>query len=294
MEQRPTSSGRWRRPPRPTSRNNFRLVPITGNLGSAVGVDHGDGQQGAVDQRRPSLVGHMGVLQGLRRSEPHAAAVGSNGEVGRGRSSSDTADEAEPRLPWAAPPNVRVRRSSSRRRAADISSLGASASTQSSGGIRSHSCAVRGTESLDVATSNGESAPCAGTERVAPARCGSVPPVGTAKADQVVAERTKAHAVAALQRLFFEEMSKARERTGEDDANAAAARALRRLTEAPFANEETCSGSVVVGCQPQTQNARNVVPVAPPPRQAGVPHRPSPAIGGRRQRPTMQRIAVQS
>lgn len=56
----------------------------------------------------------------------------------------------------------------------------------------------------------------------------STPPTGTVKADDAASAHAKAKAVAALQRLFFEEMA----RNGQD-ANGAAARALRRLSEAP-------------------------------------------------------------
>lgn len=61
-----------------------------------------------------------------------------------------------------------------------------------------------------------------------------MPPVGTAKADQDTAAAAKAKAVATLQRLFFEEMSK-----GGQDASGAAARALLRLSEAPQQEPES-------------------------------------------------------
>lgn len=58
------------------------------------------------------------------------------------------------------------------------------------------------------------------------ARSASVPPTGTSKADDDASARGKARAVAMLQKLFFEEMAK-----GGQDANSAAAAALRRLSE---------------------------------------------------------------
>lgn len=67
-----------------------------------------------------------------------------------------------------------------------------------------------------------------------PARCDSMPPTGTNKADGDAAAAAKARAVAALQRLFFEEMAK-----GGTDASGAAARALKRLSEAPQTKENT-------------------------------------------------------
>ena len=56
-------------------------------------------------------------------------------------------------------------------------------------------------------------------------RCGSVLLIGTSKADKAVAAHAKARAIAMLQCLFAEEMSK-----GGQHPNAAAANALRRLT----------------------------------------------------------------
>jgi hypothetical protein len=60
------------------------------------------------------------------------------------------------------------------------------------------------------------------------ARCDSMPPTGTSKADSDAAAQAKARAVAALQRLFFEEMAK-----GGQDPSGAAAKALLRLSQAP-------------------------------------------------------------
>jgi len=60
------------------------------------------------------------------------------------------------------------------------------------------------------------------------ARCDSMPPIGTSKADIDAAAHAKARAVATLQRLFFEEMAK-----GSEDASGAAAKALLRLSQAP-------------------------------------------------------------
>jgi len=60
------------------------------------------------------------------------------------------------------------------------------------------------------------------------ARCDSMPPIGTSKADTDAAAHAKARAVATLQRLFFEEMAK-----GSEDPSGAAAKALLRLSQAP-------------------------------------------------------------
>lgn len=59
-------------------------------------------------------------------------------------------------------------------------------------------------------------------------RCDSVPPTGTVKADDAAAAQAKVRAIQMLKQFFAEEMAK-----GGQDANAAAAAALRRLTEAP-------------------------------------------------------------
>eukprot|EP00930_Biecheleria_cincta_P026871 TRINITY_DN18894_c0_g1_i1.p2 TRINITY_DN18894_c0_g1~~TRINITY_DN18894_c0_g1_i1.p2 ORF type:complete len:124 (+),score=29.92 TRINITY_DN18894_c0_g1_i1:42-374(+) len=59
-------------------------------------------------------------------------------------------------------------------------------------------------------------------------RCDSLPPTGTSKADEAAAAQAKARAIAMLKVLFAEEMAK-----GAQDANAAAANALRRLKELP-------------------------------------------------------------
>merc|ERR1712216_1116700 len=75
--------------------------------------------------------------------------------------------------------------------------------------------------------------------RMAPTsmRHASMPPTGTAKADDKAATEVKARAIATLQRLFFEEMAK-----GTNDANGAAVAALRRLSEVP---DVSCSSTVV-------------------------------------------------
>jgi len=63
-------------------------------------------------------------------------------------------------------------------------------------------------------------------------RCSSVPATGTAKADGVAVADAKARAVALLKHYFEEEMAQA---SPDADPNNVAARALRRLNEAPAA-----------------------------------------------------------
>jgi hypothetical protein len=71
------------------------------------------------------------------------------------------------------------------------------------------------------------------------ARCSSIPAIGTTKSDEEAVARAKMTAVAALQRLFFEEMSK-----GGVEANDAAARALLRLTESH--TSQACASACLI------------------------------------------------
>lgn len=82
------------------------------------------------------------------------------------------------------------------------------------------------------------------------ARCESMPPTGTSKADKDAAAVAKAKAVAMLQQLFFQEMAK-----GSQDPSGAAARALLRLSEAPQSPAE---------CSPEVTKAAPIA-MAPPP-----------------------------
>lgn len=84
------------------------------------------------------------------------------------------------------------------------------------------------------APGRGEPGPATSPLRGAAARGCSVPATGTAKADGAARQQAKAHAVAALNRLFFEEIAK-----GGQDPNAAAAAALRRLMEASSQRDAT-------------------------------------------------------
>lgn len=150
----------------------------------------------------------------------------------------------------------------------------------------------------------------------ASARGQSVPPTGTPKADEAAA-RHKASAVATLQKLFFEEMSK-----GCGDANEAAARALRRLTWGPTpdaadaANSslelggtsvakarqaEVCSEILEVGeeatpCAPATETATSAdamatAGIAARPTMPVMPQRPKDTIGRRRRPSPYVRVA---
>jgi len=192
--------------------------------------------------------GHLDTLWGMRRSTTsQVRASWPRDAVEQGRSA---------RLPWermaelAAPelkrnhlsrpekelsalrPPVKDVRFGRRRRPADF---GVSWSVGT--GHRGRGCKATSANSgtqLDKAALEIGTAPSAAMVMPHTSPCrerrGSVPPIGTAKADEEARARSKAAAVAALQRLFFEEMAK-----GGQDANGAAARALMRLSEAPQA-----------------------------------------------------------
>eukprot|EP00441_Pelagodinium_beii_P019839 CAMPEP_0197657364 /NCGR_PEP_ID=MMETSP1338-20131121/44580_1 /TAXON_ID=43686 ORGANISM="Pelagodinium beii, Strain RCC1491" /NCGR_SAMPLE_ID=MMETSP1338 /ASSEMBLY_ACC=CAM_ASM_000754 /LENGTH=198 /DNA_ID=CAMNT_0043233711 /DNA_START=65 /DNA_END=661 /DNA_ORIENTATION=- len=109
-----------------------------------------------------------------------------------------------------------------------------------------------------------------------------------APGESTIDSKTKARAVAVLQRLFFEELAKGQ------DANGAAAQALRRLMEQPLSAFESpdaegskTSEAVVPQTTTPSQLAVHVTPVLP----AG----PKPKAEGRRPNPVGQRrIAVQT
>lgn len=113
------------------------------------------------------------------------------------------------------------------------------------------------------------------------ARCSSVPATGTAKADGVAVADAKTRAVVLLKLYFGEEMAKA----GPDaDPNAAAARALRRLNEAPAESstldtEHTVEESSRASLHCQTSVAGRPPPApASPALQAGYPTRESATV----------------
>jgi len=214
--------------------------------------------------------GHIKNMQSLRRSAPSPYAR--------------YADMWD--LSIARPPSedIRVRRN---RRPADF------------GAILAGSSSGRRCSSGDPVTSSGQVADsCTLAETLQAAeqhhgRCGSVPPTGTAKADASNADAlAKARAIASLQRLFFEEMSK-----GGHDANSAAVAALRRLSDMPSTGTGAASSSAVSGgaedssaaCSLPTQGSPACSSVSPL-----VPHRPALGADHRRRPAPMLRVAVQS
>lgn len=236
--------------------------------------------------RAPS-VGHLGTLWGLRHSAPTGLSAWRM---------SDSAEVVEARGATRQGHNdVRSRRV---RRPADFgASLSGCARLRSS-----HSCTgaageARASCSLDSAGSADLCVHAISNEKTSAAhRWSSVPPTGTSKADEAAGATAKARAVAALQRLFFEEMGK-----NGQDANGAAARALLRLSEAPPALPRTQSAqsSGSVGDQsheapppserdtsgPRRRQADDEAPDAVEEAPARVlPRRPA-AVEGRRKRP---------
>jgi len=122
-------------------------------------------------------------------------------------------------------------------------------------------------------------------------RCSSVPATGTAKADDVAVADAKARAVALLKQYFEEEMAQA----GPDaDPNAAAARALRRINEAPVApSRRDAPEHIVEAAVRVSPHCQTSVAGRPPPAPV------SPALyqqePSRVRRPSpRQRVAVQS
>mmetsp|Transcript_49748 Transcript_49748/g.96098 ORF Transcript_49748/g.96098 Transcript_49748/m.96098 type:complete len:363 (+) Transcript_49748:56-1144(+) len=182
-------------------------------------------------ERQP--LGHLGMLWSIRRSAPSPRGLSPGPEL-------------PGRAPWAAPcdfssrpseeklartqPAVRIGRR--KRSSFDLGFSLAQHPVQEA--QRGRSCNSRGFASTRAqAVASGDAQAKDSAEQIgARARCSSVPATGTAKADGVAVADAKARAVSLLKCYFGEEMAQA----GPDaDPNAAAARALRRLNEAPAA-----------------------------------------------------------
>jgi hypothetical protein len=203
-----------------------------------------------------SPAGRLGNLWEMRRSAPSTLAERRMAELAlpsaswqSGAAGAATSAELR-REPHR---DVRVRRA---RRAADISTSscggGFSCARASScvGGILAEDGRAKETTSSVATAGANLSEPSSSTAQAArgghPAargdlRCASLPPTGTTKADDNATMTAKSRAVAALQRLFFEEMAK-----GGQDASGAAAAALRRLTEVPMTEAPQSEATSVV------------------------------------------------
>lgn len=267
------------------SASRMRLSPLGSDAPRApASSEEPDDSLPSPIARAPS-VGHLGTLWGLRHSAPTALSAWHNAGL------ADLAQSGGPTR--QSHKDVRSRRV---RRPADFgASLGGCARLRSS-----HSCSgVAGETQLssEVAGVADQCGQAFSNETTSAAhRCSSTPPTGTSKADDAAGAAAKARAVAALQRLFFEEIAK-----NGQDANGAAARALLRLSEAPPAprtqlaqssrsvgsheSEATAPAEYDVSTtwrQPVDDEAPDAIEEAP---ARIVPRRPA-AVEGRRKRPS--------
>jgi len=220
-------SRRLARPTSPSALAKVRLSPLECAASKLVLPSEAEQKDSFLSSpiRRTPPVGRLGAVWGLRQSDPTPCFR-------------DTAQSCEVTSQHRTSHDIRRRRI---RRPADFG-----ASMRSNCPSRSHSCssvastclasseAISRDARVGVETSKVEARPSASS------RSCSTPPTGTSKADDVAATVAKARAVAALQRLFFEEMAK------HGDANEAAARALVRLSEAPRAAQTSTSSSVTI------------------------------------------------
>jgi len=267
-------------PPRPVSRSSSRsllLAPLDSvpSLAWSSGLDRDDFCPSPARRH----AGHLGAVQGLRRSAP---PFGSSNLWELGLSTTDVSDQ----IPRRSHEDLRIRCS---RRPADF---GASLLGRPDSGLRrGRSCAgLAGSKAAASSELSSEPLENSAGSQEAPSaaiRCSSVPAVGS---DGRLGSR--AGAVAALQKLFFEEMS----RCGGQDANGAAARALLRLTEisagessAPLA-QHASAGQVASDVLPASASPQKAAGTSLSQQLAALgdrpsaPHCPSP-MAGRRRRP---------
>lgn len=262
---------------RPSSRSKVRLSPL-GDAAPPAPTQVNEEEEEFMPSpilRAPS-VGHLGALWGMRHSEPSFAVTSpsptpSSSSLRRsapsfpslgyqdalhgswrkadlaGVSDSNYSCPTQLHCRRLTPSRQRDIRSRRIRRPADFgASLGSSQSrSHSCLGYNERNCEGRFSHPVDVADGATFCPSASQSSTVAMSRCSSTPPTGTVKADDAAAAKAKAAAVAALQRLFFEEMSK-----NGQDANGAAARALLRLSEAPSLP------SVRSQCQPEDVSAK--------------------------------------
>jgi hypothetical protein len=273
--------------------------------------------------RSPSIpsrspIGHVGNLWEMRRSAPSTIGERMMAELALPNPAwrSLTAS-AEPPSPRREPHrDVRVRRA---RRSADMSFSSCGASMKS--GVRgsnstSSLCSLAAAKQMEESSAGKTVATCAyfsadhaaASQPSSLVRCASMPPTGTAKADDSATMQAKSRAIAALQRLFFDEMAK----NGGTDASGAAAAALRRLSEVPmtdpFLTESSSLANTSAASAAPTEEAsaplasdrrgddeahqRNAAEGDALVRQAAalnsrpvIPRRPSSSVDSRRRRP---------
>lgn len=248
-----SASGSFRnlgKPPLPSSRpsTGTRLAPLGADTPATPMPDCLESLSLSPELVR-SHSGHVGVVRTMRRSLPspvrHSYPL-DTAQAKRlpwarmaelaGPSWDTQVDKAEPSTPRRPSKDVRlgrVRRSADSGAGGYVQQRGQSCAARSSrADLRTIQSQVQWPEVTDTLSSptdleNLSEVPCTPNDR-RPARCDSMPPTGTAKADGDAANDAKAKAVATLQRLFFEEMAK-----GGQDASGAAAKALLRMSEAP-------------------------------------------------------------
>jgi len=244
-----------------------------------------------------SRPGHVGVLSSLRRSAPERRLPATWLE-----GSGDLQQALRPELPDVL--RRKPQRGSSRgRRALDAASAHVA---------KPSSMLWESGSRADKSISGDDAAPSMAHSRGSSMRSASAPPAGAEEA-----AREKARAVAQLQRLFFEEVSKGQ------DANEAAANALRRLREGPSGMASASVLAAEATRTDQTSEEDDDEPVrpsdpfreereaaaevrtahttssyafqeeadtesTPEPAPAAIPHRPSPAVP----RPTRRRPIV--
>lgn len=236
--------------PSPPSRGNQAWC--TPDLPSSTSPAWKESQPRPPSPSRSQRAGHIGMMQAMRRSDPHL--VRAVHEEAR-KSSRSARQRLEPQVAFTTPspaPGTSTEPGSDDR-----------CTLESPDDPRWHSSLLKTTAKVSPA-------PASCSDRAA-----SAPP---GRADD--SARAKLRAVAALQRLFFEEISKGQ------DANAAAAMALRRLTEGPAGMaSSTVISDVAAASMVEPVNA----PVA-----GRVPIRPSPLIPRPAHRRPFVRVAVKT
>lgn len=212
--------------------------------------------------RRESSPGHLGYMRALRRSVP------STNWDGVGEFRTNASARHTPRAPSEGFRVHRMRRPADF--GADLGMTNVSRSRSVSGGLQSVVGASCATDPRFEGYDNS-------------------PPVTSVKIGDGIDERARAQsrAIAALQKMFFEEMA-----SGNQDANSAAAAALRRLSEATQGRGSFAEPSVIAESTVPQQAHPNAACGLFTPRRPSTPGLVSPQQWRRPAR--MMRVAVQS
>jgi len=273
------------KPPLPQSRpsTGLKLAPLGNEAPATPDVD--ELRYSLAFSSSPELTssGHLGVVRNMRRSIPspirHSFPM--DAAQSRGLSKlpwgSRMAELAAPT--WGSPAELAapswssmVDQSVPKRSQNDVRKRRVRSGADFGAQLRHQSCtaiaadlrsAASGaapscTQSVETFSEQAAQAPTQAANK-RPARCDSMPPTGTSKADADAAASAKARAVATLQRLFFEEVAK----VGQDP-NGAAARALLRLSEVSQQEVSPTSEEVKVSHVPLVPPPEMEVPVEMP------------------------------